>query len=168
VFGTASYAYDVLDNLTRVTVGASAQQPARDHYYCYDASSRQLTFIRTSSCTGPAVTTLGYDVQGNVDYKNSADYVFDYGNRLRSAPGEWYAYDGHGRRVLSCIPTACDYQQYAANGQLSFHQDNRKALQYTNVYLGGSLVAIREQPRRTGVRVDFSTPTLTFAVVRSF
>ena len=79
--------------------------------------------------------------------------MFDYGNRLRRAPGEWYAYDGHGRRVLSCTPTACDYQQYAANGQLSFHQDNRKALQYTNVYLGGSLVAIREQPTAGGTAV---------------
>lgn len=150
MFGTASYGYDVLDNLTRVTVGASAQVAARDHYYCYDAASWQLTFIRTGSCGGAAVTTLGYDPQGNVDDKNNADYVFDYGNRLRSAPGEWYAYDGHGRRVLSCTPTACDYQQYAANGQLSFHQDNRKGLHYVNFYLGSSLVAIREQPTAGG------------------
>ena len=150
MFGTASYGYDVLDNLTRVTVGASAQVAARDHFYCYDATSRQLTFIRTSSCSGAAVTTLGYDPQGNVDYKNNADYVFDYGNRLRSAPGEWYAYDGHGRRVLSCTPAACDYQQYASNGQLSFHRDNRKGLDYVNLYMGGSLVAIREQPTAGG------------------
>ncbi|MDR6840309.1 RHS repeat-associated core domain-containing protein [Pseudoxanthomonas sacheonensis] len=150
MFGTASYGYDVLDNLTRVTVGASAQVAARDHFYCYNATSWQLTFIRTGSCSGAAVTTLGYDPQGNVDDKNDVDYVFDYGNRLRSAPGEWYAYDGHGRRVLSCTPAACDYQQYASNGQLSFHRDNRKGLDYVNLYLGGSLVAIREQPTAGG------------------
>ena len=51
MFETAIYGYDVLDNLTRVTVGASAQQPARDHYYCYNAAW-QLTNLKTGSCSG--------------------------------------------------------------------------------------------------------------------
>ncbi|WP_223250133.1 hypothetical protein [Marilutibacter maris] len=33
MFGTATYAYDVLDNLTRLSVSGGAA--ARDHYYCY-------------------------------------------------------------------------------------------------------------------------------------
>ena len=44
VFGTASYAYDVLDNLT--SVGVSGGSHARHHSYSYDASSRRLSAVR--------------------------------------------------------------------------------------------------------------------------
>ncbi|WP_238345913.1 RHS repeat domain-containing protein [Luteimonas saliphila] len=151
-FGNATYAYDVLDNLTRVQV-TGGNQP-RNHYYCYDAQGR-LAFARTGSvCTGtasPAAIALTYDPQGNVLAKNADGYEFDLGNRLRrSVSKEWYAYDGHGRRVLSCTPTACDYQQYGLNGKLYWHRDNRAAKQFDNIYLGGSLVAIRDQPAAGG------------------
>ena len=50
---------------------------------------------------------MTYDAQGNVDVKDNYSYAFDYGNRLRQVTQastllEWYAYDGQGRRVLSC------------------------------------------------------------------
>jgi RHS repeat-associated protein len=149
MFGTASYGYDVLDNLAHVQLSGGQ---ARDQYYCYDSKWR-LTNVKTSSCTGTTVVGLGYDVQGNLANKNGQAYVFDYGNRLRSATGKaWYGYDGQGRRVLNCntSPSACDYQQYAFDGKLYFHRDNRAAKYFYNVYLGNSLVAIRELPTATG------------------
>ena len=149
MFGTASYGYDVLDNLAHVQLSGGQ---ARDQYYCYDATWR-LTNVKTSSCTGTTVVGLGYDVQGNLANKNGQAYVFDHGNRLRSATGKaWYGYDGQGRRVLNCntSPSACDYQQYAYDGKLYFHRDNRAAKYFYNVYLGNSLVAIRELPTATG------------------
>jgi YD repeat-containing protein len=48
MFGTATYAYDVLDNLTRTkVVGGNA---VRDHYYCYNAITR--TFSSVSAVYG--------------------------------------------------------------------------------------------------------------------
>lgn len=99
----------------------------------------------------PAVAVLEYDPQGNVDLRNAEDHSFDLGNRLRQVAGkEWYAYDGHGRRVLSCTSAACDYQQYGFDGKLYLHRDNRANKLFDNIYLGGSLVAIREQPAGGG------------------
>ena len=150
MFGTAAYTYDVLDNLTRVQVGTTATLAARDHHYCYDANWR-LTNVKTGSCSGATVIGLGYDVQGNVLNKSGQGYEFDLGNRLRRSVGkEWHAYDGHGRRVLSCTPTACDYQQYGSDGKLYYHRDNRSAKHFNNIYLGNSLVAIWELPTAGG------------------
>ena len=149
MFGTATYAYDVLDNLTRNSVtGGSAPH---NYYYCYNAKW-QLAFVRNGSvCTGstpsPAVTALEYDVQGNLSVKNAQDFTFDFGNRLRGAttPTSSNVYDGHGRRVRD-YTTAGKYSFYAQSGQLGFVKNARTG-NYTNyVYLGGSLVATREWP----------------------
>src|SRR5690606_31527736 len=98
MFGTASYGYDVLDNLTQVQVSAGTQ--ARNHAYCYDSNWR-LTNVKATSCSGATVVGLGYDVQGNLTNKSGVTYGFDYGNRLRSGGPETYRYDAHGRRVRS-------------------------------------------------------------------
>ncbi|MBV7306985.1 NBR1-Ig-like domain-containing protein [Xanthomonas vasicola] len=144
MFGTASYAYDALDNLVRVQLGGGNH--ARDHAYCYDAQWH-LTNVKTSNCDGATVVGLLYDAQGNLANKNGQLYSFDYGNRLREvANKEWYAYDGLGRRVLSCTGAVCAYQQYSQAGQPLYVHDNRSGLQSERIYLGGSLVAIREAP----------------------
>ncbi|MFZ2394234.1 hypothetical protein, partial [Rhodoferax sp.] len=81
MFGTASYGYDALDNLTRVQVDGGSQ--GRDQAYCYD-SQWHLANVKTGSCAGPTVVGLGYDAQGNLSNRNGQGYVFDYGNRLRN------------------------------------------------------------------------------------
>ncbi len=142
MFGTASYGYDALNNLIRVQVNGGSG--ARDQAYCYDAQWH-LTNVKTSNCNGPTVVGLSYDAQGNLSNKNGQLYSFDYGNRLRDVPGkEWYAYDGLGRRVLSCTSAACAYQQYSQAGQPLYAHDNRSSQQFERIYLGWSLVAIRE------------------------
>jgi YD repeat-containing protein len=123
VFGTATYAYDVLDNLTRVKLTGGNQ--VRDHHYCYDAKWR-LTNIKTGSCSGTTVVGLGYDAQGNLSNRNGRAFTFDYGNRLRTvgAPAARYVYDGHGRRVRD-YTTASKYSLYSNGGQLLFASDAR-------------------------------------------
>lgn len=148
MFGTASYDYDVLDNLTRVNTGGTA---ARDHYYCYDANWR-LTNVKTTSCSGASVIGLGYDVQGNLDNKNGQNYDFDFGNRLRLVTGqESYRYDGHGRRVLAWSVQGLGniLSQYDMGGALRFQSDARKGKTFAYFYLGGSLVATSEAPSGT-------------------
>ena len=146
--GGTLYSYNALDNLTRM------KAPGRDTYYCYNAKN-QLEFLRTGPvCTGtgtPTPTTLHYDDQGNLADKNNADYTFDYGNRLRSVtgtPASSYVYDGHGRRVQD-VAALTKYSQYTHTGQLAITGDGQTVSEY--VYLGGSLVAIRERDVPTNV-----------------
>ncbi len=144
------FTYDALDNLKSWKL-AGVKDYAE---YVYDAKN-QLTNIKNTS--GASIVGIGYDLQGNVNNKNGANFGFDYGNRLRGSDTEWYAYDAHGRRILSCNATACDYQQYAFDGKPYFHLDYRKGKRYNNIYLAGSVVAIRE----AGVN-DESNPLLKY------
>jgi len=147
MFGTATYAYDALDNLirTRVTGGNAP----RDHWYCYHASTRQLEFLRSgSSCTAsPAVMALGYDVQGNAAYKNGVTYNFDFGNRLRSTAGLSYRYDADGRRVRQDSAGAqLKYSYYAKDGRLVWQRDEPAGKRISNIYFAGSLIAEYSRP----------------------
>ena len=148
MFGTASYAYDPQDNLTRVQVTGGSQ--ARDHYYCYTASN-QLAFVRSGpACTGtasPAVIALAYDVQGNLSNKNGASYAFDFGNRLRTTAGQNYRYDAQGRRVRQDVAgSQLQYSQYAADGRLLWQRDETTNQRIANAYLAGSLLAEISRP----------------------
>lgn len=162
MFGTATYTYDVLDNLTRTWVTGGSQP--RNYYYCYDGAWR-LDFVRSGSvCTGSTpgspVMSLDYDLQGNLSARSVAaqssqnrGFSFDYGNRLRSTTGAGassYAYDGLGRRVWDAT-TANKYSQYLQNGQLSLTSDGRTGVVAEYIYLQGSLVAIRERNTATNV-----------------
>jgi len=154
MFGNAAYAYDVLDNLTRVTVGATANLAARDHYYCYDARW-QLTNIKTGSCTGASVVGLSYDAQGNLANKNGTTYGFDFGNRLRTvqyAGGlvEGYLYDTLGRRVLASNGTGSLWSMYANGGALLYQSNERTGKSTDYVMLNGHMVASVEHPNAGG------------------
>ncbi len=102
VFNTATYSYDVLDNLLAVNVTGGSQ--ARNHTYVYDSTTRRLSQV-LNTVGGAVVANLTWDVQGNLAGKGPSgsvqSYSFDLGNRLRSVPGLeiGYEYDGHGRRV---------------------------------------------------------------------
>ncbi|UOV04600.1 hypothetical protein MUU75_16070 [Pseudoxanthomonas mexicana] len=149
MFGTASYGYNVLDNLTSVKVSGGSL--ARDHTYVYDASNRLVNIKNTVG--GATVVGLGYDPQGNLANKNGQTYSFTYGNRLRAAPGkETYLYDGHGRRVESRT-TNYSVWQYSQSGQVMYSHDARNNRKTNYIYLGGSLVALREQPMSGGTTV---------------
>ncbi|MGO4550260.1 RHS repeat domain-containing protein [Lysobacter sp. 2RAF19] len=143
--GTISYTYDVLDNIQSVTRPDSNQT----YRYCYN-TSWQLEFLRigaTTACnTGPAAYALTYDPQGNLYQKNAQRYVFTQDNRLRNVTGlEYYRYDGYGRRTLSWSPTLGSLTYvYGQDGTLRYMQDARRGKSEQYVYLGGSLVAIRE------------------------
>ena len=160
MFGTATYAYDVLDNLTRVTVGATAMAAARDHFYCYDSSWR-LTNVKTGSCGGATVTGLGYDVQGNLANKDGVTHEFDYGNRLRNiSTGRSYLYDGHGRRVMETIGTMNPQRKrfmYGIDGRLVYESQSSNS-NTESIHLGGSLVASRSRP----IGTPYPSETITY------
>jgi RHS repeat-associated protein len=132
-------------------VKVSGGSLARDHTYVYDASNRLVNIKNTVG--GATVVGLGYDPQGNLANKNGQAYSFTYGNRLRAAPGkETYLYDGHGRRVESRT-TNYSVWQYSQSGQVMYSHDARNNRRTNYVYLGGSLVALRELPMSGGTTV---------------
>ncbi|MGR4876192.1 RHS repeat protein [Pseudoxanthomonas sp. LARHCG66] len=137
MFGTASYGYNALDNLTSVVV--TGGNNTRNHQYVYDTSMR-LGNIKSGGVT---VVGFGYDEQGNLANKNGQLYQFDYGNRLREATGkETYRYDGHGRRVEATSPTLGRIRSmYGQEGALRRQEDARTGKHHEYVMLAGSLVA---------------------------
>ncbi len=153
--GHVAYTHDALDNLTRVTMPATASAPARDWYYCYDPTTWQLTNLKTGSCSGVTVGGIGYDVQGNLNNKSGTHFDFDYGNRLRSATYstntlETYQYDGYGRRVVSTAPTGTIQSLYSQGGQLLYQDNARTGKRINYYYLAGSLVNEVETTVATG------------------
>ncbi|WP_153193508.1 hypothetical protein [Stenotrophomonas sp. MYb238] len=137
--GGATYAYDVLDNITRATVAG------RDHVYWYDANNRLTNVLDGPG--GPSVIGLGHDARGNVNNKNGHLFVFDHGNRLRTALGtETYRYDAHGRWVRTSSTADALYEMYSLDGKLLLQRDEQIGMRFQQVYLNGSVVAIRRRP----------------------
>jgi RHS repeat-associated protein len=145
------FSYDALDNIKSWKLAG-----VKDYAdYVYDANNR-LTNIRNTA--GATVVGLSYDAQGNLQNKNGQWYEFDYGNRLRGVSAkEYYRYDGHGRRVLNWrYPTAAtpngtlSLSQYSQSGQLMMQWDDQYPKYSENIYLAGSVVAIRDIAHPTG------------------
>ncbi len=137
LWGTAVYRYDPLDNLRQAKLGS------RDYRYVY--SSGRLSSLRDPA--GNLIMGFGYDPRGNRTSRTGQTYVYDHANRLGEVVGkEWYGYDGHGRRVLSCTSAACNHQQHGQDGKLYFEIDNRRNKRRHHVHLGGRLLAILEAP----------------------
>lgn len=129
--------YDPLDNLRSYAhVGGSTST------YNYDSQNRLASINNTAHGT----IAYSWDVQGNLASDAGYSYQFDYGNRLRQAPGsESYMYDAYGRRVEQVgvvLPTI--FRQYTYTGQLGFESDERNGAQRQYVYLGSQLVAIQD------------------------
>jgi RHS repeat-associated protein len=136
--GVIRYAYDVLGNMVSAKLSGR-----KDHTYAYDARNR-LTNVMSSD--GATTTGLAYDVQGNLSMRNGQAFAFDFGNRLRSAPGpENYRYDGHGRRVLAWLQgSGSILSMYDSEGKLRRQQSERDGKIREYLYIGSTLVATLE------------------------
>ncbi len=116
---------------------------SRDHVYWYDANNRLTNALDGPG--GPSIIGLGYDVRGNVNNKNGNLFVFDHGNRLRTAQGtETYRYEG--RRVRTAGSDGPLYEVYSLDGKLLWQRDEQIGMRYEYIYLNGSVVAIRRRP----------------------
>jgi hypothetical protein len=63
-----------------------------------------------------------YDARGNVIQRGNQAFVFDLGNRLKSAPNrDTYVYDGFGRRVQTkAVDGTVTISVYSPAGQLLY------------------------------------------------
>lgn len=132
--GVMAYSYDALDNLRSARLAG-----VKDHSYWYDGNNR-LTNVQSSD--GSTTMGLGYDVQGNLASRNGQAFRFDFGNRLRQADGaEQYAYDAHGRRVLSQKQGGDIISLYDNAGVLRRQESQRTGEGTEYIHLNGSLLA---------------------------
>ena len=118
LWGSASYGYDALDNLTSSAISGGAN--ARSLFHYFNPGTNRLDSVSG----GPPGFNFSYtyDLQGNVTQRGTHVYRFDIGNRLRSVDGRaTYAYDGHGRRVSSVGKDGANTVQiYSQAGQLLY------------------------------------------------
>jgi RHS repeat-associated protein len=152
--GVHRYSYDVFDNITSWT-----QAGGKDYaQYYYQPTTGRLTNIQATG--GASVVGIGYDDQGNVTQKNGNAYVFDFGNRLRTALGtDHYRYDGHGRRVQTTSANGKGYSLYGQDGTLLWDRDERISTRIHYVHLAGSLIAMRRRPTGSDTEVLYYSHT---------
>jgi RHS repeat-associated protein len=117
-WGTSTYSYDALDNLTSTNYPSGAT--ARSTTHNYNSTTNRLTNI--ASATTAYNLGYSYDVRGNITQRGSQVFVFDLGNRLQSATGKGtYAYDGLGHRVSAVGTDGVNrVLVYSQDGQLLF------------------------------------------------
>ena len=140
-FGTVTNSYDTLDNLTGVTV---TQGPtARSTTHNFNPATNRLTSI--SSATGAYNLAYGYDSLGNITTRGSRGFVFDQGNRMKSALGTaTYGYDGLGHRVSTVgLDGVNRVSVYTQGGQLLYLRSTSVPLATGTkyIYLGRHQVA---------------------------
>lgn len=113
MWGAASYGYDVLDNIRTSTVGNRTSS--------YQYGPRNLLDKLNSTAPGFGFA-FAYDARGNVSQRGTQAFVFDLGNRLKSAPNrDTYVYDGFGRRVqTTAIDGTVTVSVYSPAGQLLY------------------------------------------------
>ena len=118
LWGNATYSYDGLDNLTGATLTAGATARTTVHNFPDPATNRLM------SISGPAGYSFSYayDSQGNIIQRGVQAYLFDQGNRMKSATGKaTYGYDGLGHRVSVVGTDSVNrVQVYSQGGQLLY------------------------------------------------
>ena len=146
--------YNALDNITSNQLAGVKDYAS----YIYDPSNR-LTQIKNTAQQD--LVTLAYDPQGNLTQKNSQGFVFDLGNRLRSAVSkETYRYDGLGRRVENgSVAIGNIYSMYSRDGQLLHTIDHRRGERLSYIYLSGSQIARSRDPLSAPVAPTLTAPS---------
>lgn len=126
-----TYTYDSLDRLSNAKSAGSTNYPAWGLSFIYDRYGNRTAQSISSGCTGltcptSSVTVSGstnqitgspytYDANGNMTNDGVNTMTYDAENRVVSAPGTTYAYDGVGHRVQK-IPTKGTPTTYVFSG----------------------------------------------------
>jgi len=96
-------------------------------------------------------TGLAYDAAGNLLSYLTANYTYDEENRLLSAAGMTYMYDGNGERVLKAnTSTGAAVKRYWSMGGNTLAEDDGSGnLTAEYVYFGGKRLARIDLPANT-------------------
>ncbi|HAW76337.1 MAG TPA: hypothetical protein DCW74_11455 [Alteromonas australica] len=114
--------------------------------YTYDANERLY------STSGMRAYTFTYDDRGNVEDNGFDSFTYNLANEMRSASGNSYVYDGHGKRVKAVDSEGTRYSMYSLSGQLLYERINGAYRQ--NYYLGSQLIAHQGAGEQTFIHPD--------------
>ncbi len=133
LWGTQSYGYDALNNITQMSNGGVTAT------YSYDANN----LLTSISSGGSTLHSFTYDARGNTTAKDSTSLLFDEANQLDQVVGkDSYGYDASGRRVKT---TAADgsktYAVYSAAGQLMMNYSPNTGDTSDYIHMGKRLIA---------------------------
>ena len=115
--------------------------------YTYDANERLY------STSGMRAYTFTYDDRGNVEDNGFDSFTYNLANEMRSASGNSYVYDGHGKRVKAVDSEGTRYSMYSLSGQLLYERINGAYRQ--NYYLGSQLIAHQGAGEQTFIHPTF-------------
>ena len=141
LWGSATYGYDALDNLTSTTITGGGT--ARSSIHTINPATNRIDSIGG----GPAGYNFSYvyDGQGNITQRGTQGYVFDQGNRMTSATGKaTYGYDGLGHRFTTVGADGVNrVQVYSQEGKLLYTRGTAVPLAVGTkyIYLGRHQVA---------------------------
>lgn len=125
-WGSGSFDYDVLGNITQKTLGNDT--------LTYHYSNNRLT-----SVSGTLNRSFSYDTRGNVINNGARSFTFNRAGRLASSGSISYLYDGHGRRIMKNNNGSKTYSLYSQQGRLISTIHNGTVTDY--IYLGSQMVA---------------------------
>lgn len=129
-WGSGSFDYDTLGNLTYKTVGGVGSS------YSYNSTTNRLSTVSSGY-------SFSYDDRGNVINNGIRAFSFNRANQLISSGAVTYAYDGYNRRIKQQTAAGVSYSLYNSAGQLMMRQ-NPAALRSFALYLGNNLIAERD------------------------
>lgn len=174
-----TYTYDSLDRLSNAKSAGSTNYPAWGLSSTYDRYGNRTAQSISSGCTGLTCPTSSvtvsastnqitgspytYDANGNMTNDGVNAMTYDAENRVVSAPGTTYAYDGMGHRVQK-IPTKGTSTTYVFAGDdvLSEYAGSTLSNEYIRAgrkliaeYNGGTLTYHGRD--RLSVRINMNT-----------
>jgi RHS repeat-associated protein len=155
---TQSFIYDQLNRITAGWSAANSGNLSWGENYTFDQwGNLQINPMSGKANGGYAPNAsdytnrylgLNYDAAGN---RIDSQYVYDAENRLQSAGGLSYTYDGDGARVLKSITStgAPSKRYWLGGGNILAESDGAGSLTAEYVYFGGKRVARIDLPTST-------------------
>ncbi|MFZ5724027.1 MAG: DUF6531 domain-containing protein [Pseudomonadota bacterium] len=138
-WGTGTFTYDKVGNITQKTIGNDNLSLA------YDARNR------LASVSGSRTRSYAYDVFGNIVVRNGQLFGYDgLGNLLAvpspnaAAGGTSYQYDARGRRLATFHDGEVRYSLYANGDRLLYEANPAAGTWQRNIHVGAMLVARNE------------------------
>ena len=158
VWGTGSFSYDSLGNLSSKVLGT------QNLSYSYHSTSKRLNTVSGGY-------SFSYDDRGNVINNGKRAFQFNRANQLTSSGTISYQYDGHGRRVKK-TGSSNGYSIYDLSGTLLLTDGPNGQTRY--IHLGkeliakkGSTAALEDKPGYTG-HVEDKDLSLTYMQQRYY
>ncbi|MGC2743574.1 MAG: RHS repeat-associated core domain-containing protein, partial [Candidatus Angelobacter sp.] len=157
-----AFTYDALNRLSSGWSAANTGAYSWGESYSIDAwgnlqvapmqnKAHGGNFANSSDLTNHPIG-LGYDAAGNMtNYTAPGQYVYDAENRLSSAAGMSYTYDGNGERVLKFnTSTGAAVKRYwSIGGNTLAEGDGSGSLSAEYIYFGGKRIARIDLPANT-------------------